>query len=119
MSTNYRLYDLQLAILASLKLRIFEVFKHVGVVFFLPLFICVVDPLLHLVKSTLKHGCELLTHLVNLFLEPDDFFLFLLLYGLLLLLQLPKVLCKQLDCVVVGVDLPLKKFVLLGELLKA
>ena len=45
-------------------------FEHIAVVVFLPLSVRLLDPLGHLLERGLEHGRELLTHLVDLSLQP-------------------------------------------------
>lgn len=94
-------------------------FEHVTIVVFLPLFISFLDPLGHLLEGGLEHGSELLTHLVDLSLQPRDLIDLLLLNDLVLRLQVVQVLVQLLDLGPVLVLLPLKLVALGYQLLEA
>lgn len=94
-------------------------FEHVTIVVFLPLFISFFDPLGHLLERGFEHRSELLTHLVDLSLQPRDLIDLLLLYDLVLGLQVVQVLVQLLDLRPVLVLLPLQLVALGHQLLEA
>ena len=94
-------------------------FEDIPIIVFLPLFISFLDPLCHLLERSFEHCRKLLTHLVDLPLQPSDLIDLLLLDDLVLGLQVVQVLVQLLDLGPVLVLLPLELVALGDELLEA
>lgn len=105
--------------LSLFKLSVFKVFEYVTIVVLLPLLVSLLDPLGHLLERGLEHRSELLTHLVNLSLQPCDLINFILFYDLVPRLQLLQVLIQLLNLCPVFVLLALQLVSLGYELLEA
>ena len=94
-------------------------FEDVAVVVLLPLLVGLLDPLGHLLERGLEHGGELLTHLVDLPLQPRDLVDLLLLNYFMLSLQVVQILVQLLDARLVLVFFSLQLAALGAELLEA
>ena len=92
-----KLYNKLVRASSLFKLSIFKVFEYVAVVVFLPLFVGLFDSLSHLFECGLEHGCELLTHFVDLSLQASNLINLVLFNDLVLGLQFFQVLIELLD----------------------